>query len=194
MRDLNKKITAENIYPMYKEEKFYQDGNIVYKTILNFDEAIQFSTSVTSSCIGDEGEYIPEAYDYAVRSCVIGFYTNVDLPENNDERYALLYNTPLYKLVMSKINRQQFNAIKKSIDDRIDYMIKSNIKKFEEQLAQVVQMLESVSKQSSAMFDGVDAETLNQFVKKVSDMKNLDEEKLVKAVTDISIASGDNQE
>lgn len=192
MKDFNKKITAESVYPEYKEEKFYQDGDVTYKTILNFDEAIQFSTNVASSCIGDDGEYIPEAYDYAIRSCVIGYYTNVELPENNDDRYALLYNTPLYKLTMSKINRQQFNAIKKSIDDRIDYTVKSNIKKFEEQLAQVVQILESVSKQSSAMFDGVDSETLNQFVKKVSDMKNLDEEKLVKAVTDISSANGGN--
>ena len=101
---------------------------IVVKHALSLKENLTFVDSVVKSCFGKEdGAYMPEVKDFAVRSCIIEHYTNITLPSNLDKRYELLYGSDLLEAIMPNINQLQFNALMRAIESKTEYLAKSNI-------------------------------------------------------------------
>lgn len=94
----------------------------VQKTI-PLDEAISFVNEVVESCIdSDEASYVPESYDFAIRIGVINYYSNLKLPTSIDKQYDFIYRTPAYYQILENINKGQYSAIIKAIDEKITYM------------------------------------------------------------------------
>ena len=79
---------------------------------LPLQEMLLFVQEVVEACIdGETGEYLPEAYDFAIRAGVLTRYANFTLPANLDNQYMLVYNTGAFDQVVAHINERQFNDI-----------------------------------------------------------------------------------
>ena len=92
----------------------WRNMTLYIRNIIEMDEVLRFTSSVLDVCTGD-GYYMIEMIDFAFRCAVIGFYSNVHLPADNDKKYSLLYGTDLYQVVKDHISEGQFNALRESI-------------------------------------------------------------------------------
>ena len=91
---------------------------------LPLQEMLLFVQEVVEACIdGETGEYLPEAYDFAIRAGVLTRYANFTLPANLDNQYMLVYNTGAFDQVVAHINERQFNDIVRAIDKKIKFML-----------------------------------------------------------------------
>lgn len=162
----------------------------INKTIA-LNEMILFVQEVVESCIdGENGEYIPEAYDFAIRSAVLTYYANFTMPENMDERYWLLYNSHAFQQVLENINTDQFNAIIKAIDSKIKYMLDTMSSSAVAKINEIVGRFDEITTMSKNMFNGVSSDDMSKFVKGVARLKDIKEEDIAKAI--INSKNGEN--
>ena len=73
-----------------------QDVEIQIKKTIGLPEMMLFVQEVVEACIdGESGEYLPEAYDFAIRSAVLTHYANFAMPANLEKQYWLVYKLVL---------------------------------------------------------------------------------------------------
>lgn len=59
-----------------------------------------------------DGEmYRKELLDFELRTAIVVFYSNAELPQDTEERWAVLYGTNLYETVRSMISEDQAQAL-----------------------------------------------------------------------------------
>lgn len=115
--ELTNAVTPDNGYT-----KMQWNGlPVLVRRMIPFDAVPIFIDEVLRYCVAQGGTApeFPEYMDYGFRSCVIGFYTNVDLPDDFGERYMIVYGTDLYDIVCGKINHDQLAALKEAIETYI---------------------------------------------------------------------------
>ena len=186
--DEMKRITIENmaevISDRFPNEQHidYYGNDLVVKWALPFYIVKALVASIADSCFDNEtGVYTPENKDFAVRLCVVGAYTNVDIPADPEEQYTLLYGTDLIRYVFSAINPDQLDVIMKSVDerckDRFDARRNAMEREFELFMDGAKQLLDSVA----GLFDGVSQDDMKKMIGAIGE-NGIDEEKIVKAV------------
>lgn len=165
----------------------YNGITITVKQDLTLKEMVEFISSVVMSCFDDEtSEYTPEIKDFAVRSCIFEYYTNINLPSNVEKRYDIIYHTQILDSIMQNINQLQFNAMMRAIEDKTSHIANSNVEMINRQMAQLYDSFENIGNKLSSTFDGIGDEDIKNVVKAFSDGK-IDEEKLVKAYMDTKV-------
>jgi len=85
------------------------------KYLLTKDDEFKLIHSIINCCTTSEGEFVPEMVDMAMRACIVTTYASVDLPDDIDEQYKLLYHSTLFDTVKSNVNQAQINHIIKII-------------------------------------------------------------------------------
>lgn len=87
---------------------------IVLRTMVSLTEFEQLTAMIVSQCWN--GEYYQIAQmDFAIRCGVVSCYTNVTLPEDAEQAYALLYGTDLYETVYGHLNAAQLDALNSAV-------------------------------------------------------------------------------
>lgn len=90
---------------------------VTVRTLLPFSETVQFVGSVLASCYDKSHDrFVPEMKDFAIRANTVLRYACVELPDDFEEQYALLYTTDIYDFVLSVINRPQLDSILETIN------------------------------------------------------------------------------
>lgn len=154
---------------------------ILVKHHLSLGEIIAFTDSVVSSCfMADTNEYIPEIKDFATRCSILQYYSNVQLPEDLDEKCEMIYSSDIISCVAQNIDAPQFNSMCAAIDKKIDSIVQSNIGALNQQMSEVVSGFKALEKQLSAAFDGIDNGTISKIANAVAN-GSFDEDKLVQA-------------
>lgn len=154
---------------------------VIIKRSLSFTEMITFVNNVVKTCFSSEnGEYIPEVKDFIIKTCILDMYANFSLPDNIEHKYNLIYNSNAVQVVLNYINRQQFEEILQSIDDKIDHIAQANIEATTKQMNELYSSLNNLQSQFSEIFAGIKSEDMSGLLKAVSENK-IDENKLVKA-------------
>lgn len=153
---------------------------ITVKRHLKLDEAAVFVASVVDACFPNDNTYVPENKDPAVRGAVIVLYTNIEPPEDDFEKYDLLYKFGLLDEVYEIIDKTQFEALLDAIDENIMYRIKTNINGFEKKMEDFERSVSDVTEQLKEAFDGISGEEMANIVKLISE-NGIDEEKLMNA-------------
>jgi hypothetical protein len=71
---------------------------------------------VIDSCY-DSGNnvYHAELIDLSIRSAIVQNYTNIELPPDIGDRFALLYDTTLFDLIKSAVNPSQLTYITRAV-------------------------------------------------------------------------------
>lgn len=161
--------------------------DVEIKKSIDLHLAYEFVNQVVNSCFDeDDGGYIPEIKDFAIRACTVEKYTNITLPENVEKLYDLMYMTDIYDLVRDKINRKQLNALVRAVDDKIEYRTDSGIMV----IRKAADDVRALTKQFANLFGGVTPDDVQAITKAVIDGR-LDEEKLVKAYAKVKAETPD---
>lgn len=163
-------------------ESFEWHGvEVVVKRTLSIKEVLEFVNDVVKTCFSaDDGSYIPEVKDFAVKSCILEKYANFSLPTNIEHKYDLIYHTDAIDEVLRRVNEQQFNEIIASINAKISHLASANIEAINKQMNELYTAFDNLQKQLEAVFSGIDPSDLTKLVGALGD-KGIDEEKIVKA-------------
>ena len=96
-------------------------GKIIHvKPLLDPDELCSFVREIISLCYDEQSDMmIPEYSDYYFRACTIKWYTDIVLPDVENEAYQILYLTDIYETVTKKVSAAQINGAKQVVDTTI---------------------------------------------------------------------------
>ena len=101
--------------------------SVVVNRVLPMETMMEFVDYVTKTCFGDDGEYLPEVKDFAIKSCLLEMYANFNLPEDLPTRYAVIYNSDIVDAVLNHIEGRQFGEIINAIEHKVSNIAQANI-------------------------------------------------------------------
>lgn len=161
--------------------KEWRGINVNIKVRLGLKEMMTFVDGVVKTCFTeDDNQYTPEVLDFAIRSSVLEMYANFTLPTNIEKQYELVYGCDMYETILETIDRIQFDAMLRAIDEKIAHIAASNIEAVTRQVNDVYASLNALEERLSAVFQGIDNDAITGLVGAMADGK-FDEEKLVQA-------------
>lgn len=159
------------------------DVKIQIKKIIALPEMISFVQEVVESCIDNEtGEYLPEAYDFAIRVGVLTRYANFTMPANMEKQYMLVYGTGAFDQVLLHINNTQFNDIVRAIDKKIKFMLEVISSSAVTKINDVINKLGEIASAGEKAFEGVDADNMAKVIQGVSKLGDMSEEDVAKVI------------
>lgn len=164
-------------------KKTWQGMTFEIKRVLSFAEMTEFIDSVMSLCFSDSYLYLPEVRDFAINSCIIDYYTNIDIVDDVSIRYNTIYCTNLIEQIKKEINTNQLDNILDALDEKIDYRVSTNIDALLSQVDNIVQTLENFAQKAQDSFKDLTPDDIKGFVSSINSGA-LDEEKIVKAYFD----------
>ena len=88
------------------------------KKLLNASEADVLFERIITSVYDEDGEYMPQYFEYIWRRGVIEAYTDFVMPEDTDEAYLCCYSE-LWDSVLNHIAYDQLNDIRSAVDSHI---------------------------------------------------------------------------
>lgn len=165
----------------------YRGMKFQVKKYLTVDEAFHFSHEVVDGAFVD-GEYNPLLKEISVRLAIVGYYTNIELPETG--YYDILYADGFMDTICKQIDEEQFYELIFAIDDNVAHLTQTKIGELERKLEPVASVLESLAELS----DSINQEDVEAFVAKLSN-GGFSEETLVREfVSQMGVATADHLE
>lgn len=156
--------------------------SIVVKHTLTLHDMLAFVNSVVTNCFSDnDAAYMPEIKDFATRSCIIEYYTNISLPTNVEKRYDLLYHSSILDAIMPNVDQPQFNSMIRAIEEKTSHIAQANIEAVTKQMNELYASFDNMQKQLNEAFSGIDKEAISGIAEAFIGGK-FDEEKIVNAV------------
>lgn len=150
---------------------------------LPLQEMLLFVQEVVEACIdGETGEYLPEAYDFAIRAGVLTRYANFTLPANLDNQYMLVYNTGAFDQVVAHINERQFNDIVRAIDKKIKFMLDVISSSAVTKINEVIGKFNELAETAENAFGDVNGEDMANVVKGITQLKDINEENIAQVI------------
>ena len=150
---------------------------------LPLQEMLLFVQEVVEACIdGETGEYLPEAYDFAIRAGVLTRYANFTLPANLDNQYMLVYNTGAFDQVVAHINERQFNDIVGAIDKKIKFMLDVISSSAVTKINEVIGKFNELAETAENAFGDVNGEDMANVVKGITQLKDINEENIAQVI------------
>lgn len=155
---------------------------IAVKRMIPFKEVLRLTGSVIKTVFdGENGLFVPEALDYALRVAVLEHYTNIRLPQNAEKLYEVAVGTDLYDRVCENVNAAQLKTIIAAVYGRVSYIKRANIEIAHKQIRDTDAALSALIDNLEGLFGGVSSEDLRAVVGAVAN-GGISEEKLVKAI------------
>lgn len=171
---------------IYKDATITDTWNgveIEIKRSLTAEQAAAFIRFVFGSSITDDGNYLPEVEHTLARIATVAAYTNIELPEDANEQYDLVYGTDICDWITDRINYDQFAAIEDGIRERRLAFNRDKANVVERQMNDMYASLSSLVSTLESTVGEVSGEQLGDFLKLLSNT-NIDEKKVVSAVFD----------
>ena len=160
-----------------------EDVNITIRRTLPLKDMMQFVENVVSSCVDAQtASYTPEIKEFVIRAEIMTTYANFNLPSNVEKQYELLYCTDAFAQVAEHINWEQLAEIRAAIDNRINHELKMIETVLEAKTNEMMLRIENMVEQFEAAFGGINGNEFNEVVKKLSEMDDMTEESIAKAV------------
>lgn len=156
------------------------------KKRLSLTEMIEFVNEVVESCVDTEsGEYIPEAYNFALRCAILTKYANFTLPSNLERRYEVVYGTSAVEQALEYIDEAQFEDIRGAIDEKVSFMLDVISSAAVSKINEVVGKFAEIAQTSSDVFGGVDPEDMAKVMRGISKIGDSDKQAIEHSIADI---------
>lgn len=159
----------------------WYDLDIECKKFLCFDDAISFSNHICDLCFLESGEYVPEMFDFALRSCVVEYYTNVSLPNNIDKRYEIVYGTDLYYTIYNKVDFAQLDELINCAFKRVSRRLELDKEDIKNRLNVLIEKFDDIADEISSVYENVDSDTMNSIANVAANLENMTEESVIRA-------------
>lgn len=153
------------------------------KKTLSFTEMMEFVNDVVLSCFQEDGGFVPEVMDFAIRSNILSKYANFSLPDKLEHRYEIVYMTDIIDLVCSRINGAQLNEIVASINRKVEFLCDSNALMIKRQVNDLISAFNDLQARTEGMFNGISSDDIAKLANVLSSGE-LDEGKIVEAYLD----------
>lgn len=154
--------------------------DITIKRTIGLSDAIAFVNSVAESCFGEDGSFIPELKDIAVKGNIVSRFSNISLPSNTEHTYELLYGTDIVDFICAEINAKQISELVNAANEKISYFCSTDTTRVHKQLEDMVEMFENLKDSVSGLLSEISPEDIQSVVKAIGN-GGIDEEKLVDA-------------
>lgn len=162
----------------------WHDIEVTITKTLPLKDVIGMVNDIVDSCFAlEDGDFLPEIRDFAIKSAVLEKYANFTMPSNTSAQYDLIYRTDAFAAVYAHINIEQFNEICLAVDRKLQYKADANIEAINRQMQTLFDAFEEIEKNLSSLFTGMDNESMAKLVDAISNGQ-LDEEKLMKSYFD----------
>lgn len=198
MADKIKKVSINTIEKAietsYISEKTieWNGVSILVKPNLTLKDMLSFVDAVVKNCFSEDGTFMPETKNFAIRNYIVEYYTNISLPSNVEKRYDLLYHQDFLDAVIANIDSSQFDAIIDAIDEKVAHIAQSNIEAITKQMNDLCSSFDNITTRMEEVFSVADKDSLAGVIKAFGDGK-IDEEKIAKAVLKYSNKTGDDE-
>lgn len=144
------------------------DQKLSIRRFLPLPTAVMLVNAVVESCFSeDTGEYIPEMRFFAEKIATIAAYTNVDIPENNELQYQLIYQTDIMKCIETYADKSQYNDIMCAIEDGLRTRKNSNLAEFKNEVQRMTDQVTALISNITSAFGDISQDDLSAFVKAV---------------------------
>ena len=175
-----KEIASER-FTEYETVEYY-GCDVVIRKILPFPVFRKIVSRVADSCFDSiTGEYLPENREFATRLCIAELYTDVEIPDDIEQQYTLLFGTDFIQMVIGNINRDQFLDMQYAIDERIRVRNEANRAMFDRSVMDILNKIGEISDQISDVFSEVTQDDMKNLISAIGE-GGIDEEKIVRAV------------
>lgn len=155
---------------------------ICVKRFLDFSDMMGFVNGVVAGCFAkSDNSYLPEARDLFFRCNIVAYYTNVELPDDLEEKNRLVYGTNIIETVLRNVDIGQFQAIMDSIDKKVTNLVDINVKQINDEAELIYEQMTTLFGKLEETFSGIDKETMTALAQAAAGT-TFDEKKLVDAV------------
>lgn len=178
--DASTLVEAVNKITEQTTEFEWNGMSIVVNRTLPMETMLEFVDYVVKTCFSDDGEYLPEVKDFAIKSCLLEMYANFDLPTDLATRYAVIYNSDIVDAVLNRIEGRQFGEIINAIEQKIANLAQANVQMVYAQMNRINDEFENLQNNIAALFTGVDQDDIKKLANAISN-GNIDEGKIVQA-------------
>lgn len=107
-------IPAERISNVIKDDAIKQVNwcgmRLAVRRMIGAEEFMNAADLILQR-LWDGEMYRKELLDFELRTAIVVFYSNAELPQDTEERWAVLYGTNLYTTVRSMISEDQAQAL-----------------------------------------------------------------------------------
>lgn len=149
---------------------------VVIKKNLSLEEMMRFANSVVKSCFDQEdGSYLPEAKDFAIRSNIMEMYANFTLPTNLEKQYDMVIRSGAVEMIANHVNIAQFNELMKAIDAKLQHAADAHIQAFVKKMDEVVTAFSNMQEQMEKTLSGIDTDDINKLVGAIANGENIEE-------------------
>ena len=93
----------------------WHSSEITIRQLLTIQEFIELVRKILDDCRTPDGGIAIELIDFSTRVNIISAYAYVDLPENSEKLYYVVYGSDLYDKVCSVANKAQLESIAQSV-------------------------------------------------------------------------------
>ena len=172
-------VVMEERFPKTIVESWYEI-DVSIKHHLSAIETLQFVKEVVDGCFLEDGTYVPELRDFYQRTAILEYYTDLDLPDNAQRQYDIVYGTDVCDFVMSYIDASHFKQMSMAIDTKIQYQLDVCAKDIQSKFNGVLQELDSLGDQFEALFKNISPSDIQNVVDAIGN-NGVDESKIVSA-------------
>lgn len=184
LTDIINKCAVENgsASPEYDYDIDWKGLTIHVTHFLTLQDMVDFVNGVTAGCFAkSDNSYMPEVRDFFFRCNIVAQYTNIELPDDLEEKNQLIYGTDLIDTVLAYVDRAQFHAIIDAIDKKVKYLVDVNVKHINDEAELVYEQMKSLYTMLNEAFSGIDKETMTTIANAIAG-STFDEKKLIDAV------------
>lgn len=155
------------------------------KEFLTLDEAITFVEAATESYF-PQGDYSEFVGDVATAILAVETYTNLELPEDVSEKYAVILAKHLVPIIERNVNYEQYYSLVDSIDENVKERRRLSERNIEKELDKISLLFENIAGNTEDIMNSLDVNDVKTLLSATSEGK-IDEEKLVKAYSKIML-------
>ena len=156
--------------------------DVTIKRFISAPEMLAFVENVVESGFNKDGNFVPEALDFAIRVNVLTRYANFSLPRDVLKQYEFVYGTDAVEFVMGEINMNQLNEITGAIKRKVKYACDINVSAVQRELMKLADSFSELQTNTEKIFEGVSGEDMNRLVSALAEHGELDEKKIVDAL------------
>lgn len=116
-----KKITADQLLAHSKHQNtrviMWNGIAITIRYLIELKEIPDVIDSIMNACYDKTHDtFMPEMIDFIFKVNIITRYAYIELPIDIEKRYEVIYNTDIYNTIVSYVNAEQVQSLKRTID------------------------------------------------------------------------------
>ena len=153
---------------------------IQVKYTISLKDMMTLVDGVVRACFTDEGTYLPEVKNFALKCSIIDAYTNIALPSDIERQYAISEGSGLFEYILPYICHSQVEDITKSIDDKVSTKAQANIEMIKVQVEELYNKFDDMLNSMNEVMSQINPEDISKLSEAMSSGA-LSEEKIVEA-------------